>query len=86
MKTLLTLAGVAAGGALLYTVARRRKAKPLTFAGKAMVLGARIAALSAIGYRALKCEAESLKETFDDASKQTVKAWNSPPRLSIKFK
>ena len=69
MKALITTLGVAAAGTFLF-IRARRKTKPATFADKALLLGGRLAALSVIGFRAFKCEAETLSEALKDAKKE----------------
>ena len=85
MKAPFILLGVATAGAVLL-MARRRKNRPLTFTEKAARMGGRLMALGAIAGHAVKTEAESMARNFRDAKKQSVRAWNSEPRLSFKLK
>jgi hypothetical protein len=86
MKHVLTLLGVATVGTLMVMRARRHKSKPMGFAGKALMMGGRVALLGMIGYRALRSGTKAVSETMQKAGKESAKAWNSEPSLSVNLK
>lgn len=85
MKTFITLIGVAAVGTLLM-MGRGDKSKPLTFAGRALRMGGRLALVGAVVYRALRSGTKAVSGTMHEAGRQSAKAWNSEPTVSIQLK